>query len=62
MLHNEADKIDLETLQRHYADVTAWLVRLSRYYEPARPAETSRIAIPPRILPPSRHDDPARPW
>jgi hypothetical protein len=57
----EAEPIDLEALQRHYADVAMWLVRDSRFLEPARPIEPARSPGRPRFEIPSRQQVPARP-
>ena len=56
-----AEKTVLQTLQRRYAYLSAWLIRLNRLPEPARLPEPVRPETPARIRTPPRQPHPPRP-
>ena len=51
----------LQALQRRYAYLAAWLLRLNRLPEPSRLLEPTRTPSHPRILAPARRPHPPRP-
>ena len=60
-LADTAEETLLQTLQRRYGYLAAWLLRLNRLPEPARLTEPVRPEIRARILVPPRQPHPPRP-
>jgi hypothetical protein len=60
-LTDAAEESLLQTLQRRYGYLSAWLVRLNRVPEPARLPEPVRPETPSRIQTPPRQPHPPRP-
>jgi hypothetical protein len=60
-LTDAAEETLLQTLQRRYAYLSAWLLRLNRAREPGRLPEPVRLLAPPRMHVPPRQPDPPRP-
>ena len=56
-----AEETLLHTLQRRYAYLAAWLLRLNRAPEPARLPEPVRLLAPPRTPVPPRQPHRPRP-
>jgi hypothetical protein len=56
-----AEETLLQTLRRRYAYLSAWLLRLNRAPEPARPPDPVRPLAPPRMHIPPRQPQPPRP-
>jgi len=54
MASEETEELILKVLQRHYADLAAWIVRDSRFREPSRRPEPIRPFAQARIELPSR--------
>jgi len=51
----------LRRLERHYADLAAWLFRENRILEPTRLPDPIRPVIPPRVIVPARQPFSSRP-
>ena len=59
-LTDAAEETLLQTLQRRYAYLSAWLLRLNRAPEPARLPEPVRSFVPPRMHVAPRQPHPPR--
>lgn len=60
-LFDAAEESLFRTLQRRYAYLAAWLLRLNRMPEPARPPDPIRTDTPSRVHTPTRQPQPPRP-
>lgn len=60
-LPDRTDETMLQALQRRYAYLSGWLLRLNRLPEPSRLPEPARMQSHPRIPVPARRPHPPRP-